>query len=157
MSPSQPGPGLRWGIRASFLRYVANLPDGRASVTDGASMTADDPQLVVFPPDQELTTDQVFAFHGDLRLSGHGGLLFLRLAQPRIELGAGGATLTIAEPTTEDGSGPRQILVDLTLTPTEDGWAGTEVRLTEQGTALFNQMYPAGEAFDPLRVTLTAG
>lgn len=165
MSAPQPspapghGPGLRWGVRTSFLRYVANLHDGRASVSDGASMTLDDPQLVVFPLDPELTTAEVLAFRGDLRLAGHGGLLFLRLAQPRLELGVDEepATLTVADPMTEDGSGPRLALVRLTLTRVADGWSGTDVRITEEGTSLFNQMYPAGEAFDPLHVTGVAG
>ena len=142
---------LRWSIRASFFQYVAGLHDGRASVSDGASMTQDDPQVVVFPADLDHTTDSVLAFRGDLRMSGHGGLLFVRLANPRIELGEP-ATLTVDDPAIEDGSGPRLPLVTLTLTTDGSGWSGADVRLHQAGVALFNHVYPAGADFDPLTI-----
>lgn len=146
---------LRWPVRASFLRYVAGLPDGRASVSDGAGLTADDPQLVVYPADAGTTTSELLAFAGDLRLGGHGGLLFVRLAAPRIALGAEGerAVLTVDDPLTEDGSGPRLELTTLTMSATHDGWTGTDVRLTADGVGLFNHVYQAGCAFDDLVVT----
>lgn len=146
---------LRWPVRASFLEYVAGLHDGRASVSEGATLTADDPQLVVYPADPEHTGESVLAFRGDLRLGGHSGLLFVRLAHPRIELAdpsGGAAVLSVDDPLTEDGSGPRLALVTLLLTPDGAGWRGTEVRLGEAGVALFNHVYAAGDAFDDLEV-----
>ncbi|MEV0184295.1 HtaA domain-containing protein [Streptomyces sp. NPDC050625] len=54
---------------------------------------------------------------------------------------------------TEDGSGPRLDLVTLRLAPDEEGgWSGTDVQLTEAGVGLFNHVYAAGDAFDPLTV-----
>ena len=154
--PSAIGGELRWPVRASFLRYVAALPDGRASVSEGAALTADDPQLVVYPVDPGATTPDVLAFAGDLRLGGHGGLLFVRLAAPRIEFGAGAeAVLSVDDPLTEDGSGPRMRLATLTVQATESGWTGTNVRLTADGVGLFNHVYQAGEAFDDLVVRRT--
>lgn len=154
--PDRGAPALRWSIRASFLRYVAALPDARASVSEGAQLTQDDPQLVVYPVDAEASTPAVLAFRGDLRLSGHGGLLFVRLAGPRIELGAdGSAVLSVDDPSTEDGSGPRLPLVTLTMTRTDAGWAGSDVALTPEGVPVFNHVYEVGAPFDQLEV-LTA-
>jgi hypothetical protein len=150
------GAALRWSIRASFFRYVAGLHDGRASVSDGAILTTDDPQLVVFPADVEESDEATLAFRGDLRLAGHGGLLFVRLANPRItrvgEQAADVAELSVDDPLTEDGTGPRLTLVTLTLVTTDEGWTGIDVRLTGDGVALFNHVYPAGDAFDDLRL-----
>lgn len=115
---------LRWSLRASFFHYLAGLRDGRASVSAGATLTMDDPQLVVYPADPDWTTDQVLAFGGDLRLGGHGGLLFVRLARPRIAVGASereAAVLSVDDPLTPDGTGPRLDLVTLRLVPTSDG------------------------------------
>lgn len=145
--------GLRWTIRASFLRYVAALPDARASVSAGAILTRDDPQLVVYPADPGASTPSLLAYRGDLRLAGHGGLLFVRLAGPRIELRPDGpAVLSVEDPRTEDGSGPRLPLVTLRMTRTDTGWSGTDAALTKEGVPLFNNVYPAGAAFDPLEV-----
>ncbi len=146
---------LRWPIRSSFLRYVAGLHDGRASVSAGADLTTDDPQVVVFPADPALTTPELLAFSGDLRLGGHGGLLFVRLARPHIALPPDGerALLTVDDPLVEDGSGPRLPLVTLAVARTGSGWRGTDVRLTEEGVGLFNHVYQAGDAFDDLAVS----
>ncbi len=148
-----PEPALRWSIRASFFQYVARLHDGRASVSSGATLTTDDPQLVVYPADPELTTDTELAFRGDLRLAGHGGLLFVRLAQPRIEVAQDGgrSVLTVDDPLTEDGTGPRLRLVTADLTQT-GAWTGTDVRLTAEGVALFNHVYQVDEVFDSFEI-----
>lgn len=153
--PEPSGVELRWSVRASFLGYVAALPDARASVSDGAGLTSDDPQLVVYPEDPDATTSSTLAFRGDLRLAGHGGLLFVRLARPRIELGTDGdtATLSVDDPRSEDGIGPRLNLVTATLTRTEAGWSGSDVALTDAGVPLFNHVYPAGAPFDPFEIT----
>lgn len=143
---------LRWSVRTSFFQYLAGLRDARVSVSDGAALTADDPQLVLYPADPARSDDDVLAFRGDLRLGGHGGLLFVRLANPRIRLGTP-AVLSVDDPLTEDCSGPRLDLVTLRLTADgEGGWSGTEVKLTAAGTGLFNNVYAAGDAFDPLTV-----
>lgn len=142
---------LRWPVRASFLRYLAALPDARASVSDGAALTPDDPQLVIYPADPGASSDTILAFRGDLRLSGHRGLLFVRLADPWIEIDVSGRSLlTVAHPTTTDGNGQRMPLVRLTLTATEGGWSGTDVRLCPDGVPLFNHVYEADAEFDPL-------
>jgi hypothetical protein len=151
------GAVLRWPVRASFLRYVAALPDARASVSEGARLTTEDPQVVVYPADPGAGTPSVLAFRGDLRLSGHGGLLFVRLAEPRIEPAAEGpAVLSVADPLDESGGSPRLPLVDLVLRREGDDWSGTEVRLRPEGVPLFNHVYAAGDPFDPLRVVAAA-
>lgn len=149
----QPPRCLRWTVRASFLRYVAGLPDGRASATDGARITQSDPQEFVYVTDPEHSSDDVLAFRGDVRLSGHRGLLFVRVANPRIHLDGVQARLTVDDPMTEDGTGPRLTLVSLAIEKRRDDWWGTDVRLTADGVAFFNSVYPADEPFDPLSVT----
>ncbi|GAA1948066.1 hypothetical protein GCM10009798_04020 [Nocardioides panacihumi] len=144
-----PEPGLAWAVRASFLAYVAGLPDGRASVSGGATLTFDDPQRVIFAPDPEHTTAVELAYRGDLRLAGHGGLLFVRLANPRLRLDGDRAVLSVDDPRSEDGSGPRLDLVRLRLD--EDG-SGRDVRLLAAGVPLFNHVYAEGEPFDDLAV-----
>lgn len=144
---------LRWTVRASFLRYVAGLPDGRASATDGARITQSDPQELVFVADPEHGRDDVLAFRGDVRLSGHSGLLFVRLANPRIHLDGDRARLTVDDPMTEDGTGPRLTLVSLAVEKQGDDWRGTDVKLTADGVAFFNNVYPADDPFDPLSIT----
>lgn len=141
---------LRWTIRTSFLSYLTALPDGRASVTGGARLTQSAPQEVLYLADPERSRDDLLAFRGDLRLSGHNGLLFVRLANPQIHLDGDRASLSVDDPLTEDGSGPRLTLVTLAMSRDADDWRGTDVRLSHAGVAVFNHVYPAGDAFDPL-------
>ncbi len=120
---------------------------------------------VVFPPVQagirpteHGATDRFWAFGGDIRFTGHFGMLFVRIAFPVLTLRDGRAELTVAGQSEEEPA-ERVPLVTLSLeaTPAPEGiemWSGTDVRLTQGGVALFNDVYPAGEAFDPLTLTL---
>jgi Htaa protein len=162
-TPPEPTTGLRWGIKTSFVTYVQRMPDGRGWVGEGAVPVSGNE--VVFPPVQAGTrptedggTDRFWAFGGDIRFTGHSGLLFVRIAFPVLTLRDGSAELTVAGQSEEE-SAERIPLVTLHLevAPAADGlevWSGTDVRLTETGAVLFNDVYPAGEAFDPLTLTL---
>jgi hypothetical protein len=162
-APSEPTMGLRWAIKTSFVEYVQRLPDGRGSVGEGAVPVRGNE--VVFPPVQSGirptehgAADRFWAFGGDIRFTGHFGMLFVRIAFPVLTVRDGRAELTVAGQTEEEPA-ERVPLVTLSLkaTPASEGiemWSGTDVRLTQGGVALFNDVYPAGEAFDPLTLTL---
>jgi hypothetical protein len=158
--------GLRWSIKGTFVDYVRRMADGTGSVGDGAVPvgTGD----LFFEYDAATSTEAtaaagapVHAFRGDVRFSGHYGMLFVRIAHPRIELGAEGAVLTIADPQARE-DGQRLTLATLGLRHVETR-SGTEVHgsddvaLTADGVELFNDVYPAGEPFDPLVIQLPVG
>lgn len=154
--------GLHWGIKASFLEYIAGMSDGRGTVSDGA--TPMDGNIMVFEhsPGVErpasLAADRFLAFRGDVRFAGHSGMLFVRIADPWVAITGDQAEMTVLDPYKPDED-PRLPLVRFTLTPQESRgdleilWA-PEVRLTVEGTALFNDVYQPGELFEPIGIVL---
>jgi hypothetical protein len=155
--PEPGAPGLRWGIKLTFLQYIFNMPDGRCSVTDGAAST--DEQLFYFSPDEGSVFDAAGAgllkFRGDVRFAGHGGFLFVRVADPWLRVEDGAATLSIAALPGETPDRIPLATLDLTTARVPDGpdrLIGSSVQLTEEGSELFNLVYPVGEPFDDLTI-----
>ena len=156
--------GLRWGIKSSFVDYVRRMPDGKGSVGNGAHPVGAgdlfyeyDDEASTHATDDELT---VWAFKGDVRFTGHYGMLFVRVAHPRLEIRGTAAALTIEDQQAREGA-PRVPLVTATLqhVATRDGtqvWGSDHVVLTADGAALFNDVYLEGEPFEPLVVQLPA-
>lgn len=155
-------PGLHWGIKASFLEYIARMSDGRGTVTDGATVTEGNVMVfepapqVVAPP--SIDADRFHAFRGDVRFAGHFGMLFVRIADPWITVRGDEAEMTVLDPFKPDEE-PRLPLVHFTLHKQAldedlDAWLSTDVRLSDKGTGLFNDVYQPGELFDPLAVFL---
>jgi len=151
--------GLHWGIKGSFMDYIAAISDGQALATDGATPTAGN--VLVFepappPPPEPEDADLMLAFRGGVRFSGHSGLLFVRIIDPWISVHGRDAVLTVRDPNKPD-SRPRLPLARFTLEPRPASgdiriWVSKIVELAEEGTALFNDVYPAGEAMEPLAV-----
>lgn len=162
-APPRPPFGLRWGIKRSFLDYIRRMPDGQGSLADGARAVGEDeilfaPAALQLGSDPDGTATRTWSFRGEVRFSGHFGMLALRLGSPALTVRGSTAELTIAG-APEDGEDGRLPLVtlDLVQQPAPDGieiWHGTEVRLTAVATPLFNGTYPEGEPFEPLTVTL---
>lgn len=163
-TPAQPrlAPGLRWGIKRSFIDYVRRMPDGKGSVGDGAVPigTGD----LFYEHDEAASRrdpaapTQIWAFRGDVRFSGHFGMLFVRVAHPRLEVTGTEAVLSIEDPQGREGA-PRVPLVTARLQELagEGGaavWGAEHVALTAEGVPLFNEVYAAGEAFEPLIIQL---
>jgi hypothetical protein len=159
--------GLRWGIKNSFVDYVRGLRDGKGWTGDGATPTGSHeilfaPKAAEWGPPGGIAERSWF-FRGDVRFSGHAGMLFVQVTSPVLTMFEsldGTAQLTVATPPTSDGP-DRLPLVTLHLArePAPKGvevWSGTNVRLTEAGAALFNGVYPAGEPFQPLTMRLPA-
>ncbi|SFU01275.1 Htaa protein [Geodermatophilus amargosae] len=160
---TRPEFGLRWGIKGSFLEYVQRMPDGKGWLGDGA--VAVGTNEILFPPERtgwrpspDGVPDRFWAFRGDVRFSGHHGMLFVRLAFPVLTLRGEHAELTVT-PLEDTESAERLTLVTLSLAqqPSLEGieiWHGTDVRLTGTGAELFNDVYPLGAEFEPLTVTV---
>ena len=85
-------------------------------------------------------------------------MLFVRIAFPVLTLRDGVAELTVAAQSDEEPA-DRVPLVTLRLEaePTAERieiWRGTDVRLTQAGAEVFDDVHPAGEAFELLTLTL---
>ncbi|MFJ3667381.1 HtaA domain-containing protein [Streptomyces sp. NPDC090106] len=150
--------GLRWGLKKSFLDYVRRMPDGRGSVSDGAVPvgTGD----LFYEHDAERSDAGVWAFRGDVRFSGHFGMLFVRVAHPWLRIDGTNVELSIEDPQAREDA-PRIPLVTGTLRRlgSQDGtevWGSEDVALTAEGVALFNDVYAEGEPFEPLVIQLPA-
>jgi hypothetical protein len=156
--------GLLWGIKRSFLAYVRRMPDGQGSIHDGAVPLGED--TILFPARAGAATaggdaDRTWDFGGDVRFKGHAGMLFVRVAAPRITVRGDTAELTIEDPYARPEA-DRVPLVTLRVAPgpAPEGaevWLGSDVRLTEAGSVLFNDVYQPGEPFEQLSVILPTG
>ncbi|ONH32064.1 HtaA domain-containing protein [Protofrankia sp. BMG5.30] len=162
MSAAEPLLGLRWGIKATFLTYIARMPDGQGSISGGAQPAENDE--FVFEPDPSAAVpegvDGFWAFRGDVRFQGHFGLLYVRIADPHVVLRGTEAELNVVEPF-ESETKPRIPLVRFTPRPgtAPPGlrtWEAEDVRLLAEGAGLFNNVYSVGEPFEPLSITLPA-
>jgi hypothetical protein len=162
-------PVLRWGIKRSFISYLSRLPDGSVSAAAGASIVSG--SYFQFEPDGGASgaADEspavsagevpvgVRKFRGQVRLSGHHGMMSLFVADPWVEFGAEGAVLSVADPQAAPGTGRRLELLRLRL-PGAAGAAGTDgndwtelpAQLAPAAVELFNGQYPAGEEMDPV-------
>ena len=151
--------GLLWGIKRSFVAYVRRMPDGRGSIHDGAAPLGEDTLLfpVAEPP---ATADgaRIWTFRGDVRFAGHAGMLFVRIAAPVLTVRDGQGELSIADPYDRPGAARVPLVtVGLQPGPAPEGaevWLGSDVRLTEAGAELFNDVYQPGEPFEDLSVVL---
>lgn len=150
--------GLHWGLKPSFLQYVARTPDGQMSVSDGA--TASEGNIFVFEPDPDGSDVEAgrWAFRGDVRFAAHLGMLFVRVADPVVTLRDGRAEVSVLAPKGH-ADGDRIILTTCTLLPqhTDEDlriWFASDVTLAPAGVPVFNDVYRAGEEFAPLAVFL---
>ena len=98
--------GLTWGIKRSFVRYVSFLPDVSVSIANGAEAT--NGSFFTFAPNGgELDPHTGFGtlhFKGEVHMSGHGGMMQLRIVDPWITLTPHGASLGMPTPALEPSS-----------------------------------------------------
>lgn len=162
MSPETVSPdplpplGLSWGIKRSFIDYINGLPDASVSAVDGA--TVDEAGLFRFAPDSSdydaARGTGILRFRGDVRLSGHHGMMFVRLLDPWIAFTGGRGILSIS--TGDAVAQDRTAVASLRAgrpSQAADGslaWADVEVAITDEGSELFDGQYAAGQPMDPL-------
>lgn len=127
---------LTWGIKSSLLSYVRGMPDGRVELSDGAEETASG---FAFPGDRTR-------FRGAVTLTGHNGMMRVRIGDPALVQRDGRWTLEIADP-----DDPTARLVFAVLGEF-DGSVGRDVSLTDDGADLFFGPYRAGTPLDDIAV-----
>jgi hypothetical protein len=157
-------PGLRWAIKLSFVEYVMRSADGQGTASAGATPAGNGEMVFEpVPGPGPVEADRFWAFRGDVRFGAHFGMLFVRIADPWISVRGELAELTVVDPYNRQDQ-PRLRLVSFTLVPDPSSsglsssglevWSGSDVRLTPEGTELFNDVYPPGEPFEPLTITV---
>ncbi len=167
MSPATASPdplpplGLCWGIKRSFIDYLAGLPDGAVSAADGA--TVDEAGRFRFAPESaDYDAGRgtgVLRFKGDVRLAGHHGMMFVRLLDPWIAFTGGRGILSIS---TGGGSGLDRTTVAVLRSGaprTVDGslyWEHVDVVISPEGSDLFDGQYAEGQPMDPLFIRIPA-
>lgn len=161
---------LEWGFKESFRGYIdGSIANGEWAVADGA--TYETPSFG-FPGARGRLDPRgpngAVDFDGSVRFTGHGGILDTTIANPVFAFQGGddavllldvvGATMegdavevTEARFVTVDLAGQDLAPVDGIVTIVEAPTA-----LTAEGEEAFPN-YPAGEAFDPISVTIDLG
>jgi hypothetical protein len=154
---------MLWAIKRSFQHYIASLPDGVRSVTDGAATAAD--QEFLFPLIGGVELERMapgtrLRFVGDVRFRGHGGMLFLVFADPEVEIvSTDSAILSVKTHVPGSAELQRVDVASLRLPAMEktEGyllWAGIIAVLTTAGADLFNGVYEAGTALETVSILL---
>ncbi|MCS0498800.1 HtaA domain-containing protein [Protaetiibacter mangrovi] len=155
---------LVWGFKESFRAYIdGSIANGEWTTAGGASYAT---PLFTWADGTGAARDDgalELAFDGPVRFTGHGGVLDTTVADPRIVVDAGGATLLLdVTGTTQagdavDAHGVAFAELDL-ADATSDGdtvtWTDAPATLTADGAAAFGT-YPAGEPLDPVTLTAT--
>jgi hypothetical protein len=157
---------LTWGFKDSFRAYIdGGIANGEWTTDGGASY-----QTPVFTwaggtGSYDPTTGVAeIDFAGSVRFTGHGGVLDTTIADPSVRLdGATGALLLDVSGPTMDGTPTDLQDVEFVALPSVDVVGDDAVRtveapteLTEDGATAFPN-YPAGEAFDPVSISMTVG
>jgi hypothetical protein len=166
---AEPRRGLTWGIKRSFIRYLAGVPDAVVSAAIGADVVEGD--LFNFAPvpnnPDSFSGRCSYDFRGDVRLRAYYGMLFLQLLTPRIDINGDMAILSVAtgsaqaEPASEAACTQYVQLAILTDVHTQQVgqdflWFSNQVRLTPDGSAFFNDQYPEGQEMDPVFIRVPA-
>ncbi len=163
------GARLDWGFKESFRSYI----DG--SIANGEWTTAGDagyetPAFFWTDGSGDYDVESgtgVVGFDGSVRFTGHGGVLDTTIANPRFERdGDTGILLLDVMGTTQDGRDLTRVAVPFASldlsgieSATADGVVGLRdvpASLTPEGAEVFGT-YEAGEALDPVTLTLPVG
>ena len=151
--------GLHWGIKSSFLDYLTRTPGSQSSVTSGALITSK--RRYYFPLAttgyDPLDGEGILKFSGDVRFVGHFGMLLVVFIDPWVTMDGAGGTLTVADPDHYPDSTRRLPMLDLAEADWKDNqgmrhWPSIATTLRPEAMAFFNDVYPAGEVFDPVDI-----
>jgi hypothetical protein len=153
---------LSWGLKESFRNYVA-ATGGAIEPGGGAERAEDGTFAFALAPDSSLSLDAdgklqgQGRFLGDVQFTGHGGMLSVCIANPILEIGPSGATLSVDD----SRERPRRLVVaHLDLAAASLGESGELIipaALSIDGTQLLDGHYPAMAPIDPVRLRLADG
>jgi hypothetical protein len=157
---------LTWGFKDSFRAYIdGDIANGEWTTSGDASY-----ETPVFTWSGgtgqyvPLLGTGTVSFSGSVRFTGHDGVLDTTIADPVFRLAGDSAVLSLdVSGPTMDGDQIDQQDVAFVEAPTAEVVGGDAVRtvevatvLTEDGAIAFPN-YEAGEAFDPVLLSMTVG
>lgn len=154
MTPPGDAHGLTWGVRGSFVGYIAALADGRIAVSEPATITAEGSFHFPYTAMVDGEGERWIRCAGGVRFSGHFGMLEVPLLNLSVRVLPEGAQLF-----TEQSDGSVFSLADIAFTEPATSesaivWEAAPVTLTEAGSQFFGTQYPAGTEMAPLRMSL---
>lgn len=151
-------PGMSWGIKQSFTRYVEAMPDGRRGAGSGATEMPDGTfffelaDASSFDPKARLGT---LKYQGDVRYKAHQGMLFVMVVDPWLEFKDDKVELSIVDAQRWPDREYRMVLATLEMSDVAGGlppgWERMEAYLTQEGVDLFNNVYALREPLGPVR------
>lgn len=152
---------LTWGLKESFRRYVEGA-GGAIEAGEGAGRDAEG--VFVFPgveapaePALRVANDGrlqgVARYRGEVRCQAHGGMLDVFLADPVLDFGPDGATLSVAD-TPERDSRTHLANLDLAAARLEAGEWLIPARLSREGWRVIGDHYLPATPLDPVRLRL---
>ena len=166
--PASPSMLLLWPIKSSLIRYVRTRHDGALSADAGLRL---DPETGVFcfpgradsdnadsgdhldsgdHPDSDHTAGNIRRFCGDLRLRAHGGMLFIRIADPALNRDTDGTwTMTVSGMYPD---APRITLAHLSILAARGRSTLFDAVLAPDGADFFGGYYAAGDRLDPVEL-----
>ena len=145
-----------WGIKASFIRYLAMQHGTEASIGGGAAVTANN--RFMFPAaaganSLPATGPGEMKFEGDVHFIAHGGLLNVIFADPWIQRTENQILLSVVTGGYSGSSGKPTVIAELIERESaEDGSITFDATLASSGVQVFGGAYAAGEPLDAVRV-----
>ncbi|HUO12126.1 MAG TPA: HtaA domain-containing protein [Caulobacteraceae bacterium] len=152
-------PALTWGVKQSFRDYVEGA-GGVIELGGGATRTPDGAFTFAAAPGGSLRRDASGRlngrgeFQGDVRFEAHGGMLSVILADPRLQVGAEAATITVADSRERDNRVELAVLDLAAATPGEHGEVVIPAKLSKDGWRILGDHYLPFTPLDPVRLTL---
>lgn len=155
------GATLEWGLKQSFRSYVEGA-GGSIEIGEGTTRTADGAFVFAAASGEaglalgaDGKPEGTGVFVGEVRCEAHGGMLKVFLADPRVEIGPSGATLTVAD------SAARDRRVELAVLDLGAAQAGENdvlvipAKLARDGWQVLGDHYPPTTPLDPVRLRLS--
>jgi hypothetical protein len=149
---------LTWGVKQSFRAYVESA-GGVIEVGAGATRAEDGGFSFAAAPGDGLKLgsdgrpEGTGGFVGEVRFEAHGGMLKVFLADPAIEVGPAGASITVADSAARD----RRVefaLLDLAAATRDGDALVIPAKLSRDGWRVLGDHYAPMTALDPVRLTL---
>ncbi|MDJ1369783.1 HtaA domain-containing protein [Gulosibacter molinativorax] len=140
--------GLCWAVKSTFSTYVESMSDGEITVLDGAERLPDGAFFFPLQDAHDGDEGRVATFAGTVQFTGHRGMLAVAIGGIRLIDDGKHASLSIADSLMPEG---RLTLVELSAREQSgDALRYPAPRLTEDGSDLFFENYPAGAEFEPI-------